>query len=121
VLARKLFPKPEQEVLRRRVEDAIGANDPDVYLRVTRALIGWSVLERLKEVSCPVLVLASDRDYTPLSAKNAYVDLLGNARLQVVTDSGHAAPMDQPVQIVEAVKGFLRETEGPARDMRSLG
>jgi 3-oxoadipate enol-lactonase len=121
VLAPKLFPKPEQAELRRKVEDAIGANDPDAYQRATRGLIGWSVLERLKEVSCPVLVLASDRDYTPLSAKKAYVDLLANARLQVVTDSGHASPMDQPGQIAEAVKGFLREAEGPARDTRSLG
>jgi len=121
VLAPKLFPKPEQAELRRRVEEGIGSNDPDVYLRATQGLIGWSVLDRIKKVSCPVLVLASDRDYTPLSAKKAYVDLLGNARLQVVTDSGHAAPMDQPVQIVEAVKGFLLEAEGTARDTRSVG
>lgn len=121
VLAPKLFPKPEQAELRQRFEDAVNANDPDAYLRATQGLIGWSVLDRLEEISCPVLVLASDRDYTPLSAKKAYVDLLGNARLQVVTDSGHASPLDQPGQIIEAVKGFLLEAEGTARDTRSVG
>ncbi|MFE8598254.1 alpha/beta fold hydrolase [Archangium violaceum] len=121
MLAPKLFPKPEQAELRQRVEEAIGANEPDAYMRATRGLVGWSVLARLKEISCPVLVLASDRDYTPLSAKKAYVDLLANARLQVVTDSGHASPMDQPGQLIDAVKAFLLELEGPARDTRSLG
>jgi pimeloyl-ACP methyl ester carboxylesterase len=121
LLAPKLFPKPEQAELRRRVEEAIGANEPGVYQRATRGLIGWSVLERLKEISCPVLVLASDRDYTPLSAKKAYVDLLADARLQVLTDSGHAALMDQPGQLIQAVEGFFVEVEGAARDTRSLG
>jgi pimeloyl-ACP methyl ester carboxylesterase len=121
VLAKKLFPKPEQAELRRRVGEAIGANEPGAYQRATRGLIGWSVLERLKEISCPVLVLASDRDYTPLSAKQAYVDLLADARLLVLTDSGHAAPLDQPGQIVQAVEAFFAELEGAARDTRSLG
>lgn len=121
VIAPKLFPKPEQAELRRRAVEAIGANEPDAYLRATRGLVGWSVLERLKDISCPVLVLASDRDYTPLSAKKAYVDRLADARLVELKDSGHAAPIDQPGQIVDAVKGFFLEVEGVARDTRSLG
>jgi pimeloyl-ACP methyl ester carboxylesterase len=120
-LAPKLFPKPEQEELRQRVRETLGANDPDVYLRATRGLLGWSVLARLKEVTCPVLVLHSERDYTPQSTKQAYVDLLANARLQVLMDSGHAAPVDQPGQVVEAVEGFLRDVEAPRRDTRGLG
>ncbi|QRN97771.1 alpha/beta fold hydrolase [Archangium violaceum] len=121
VIAPKLFPKPEQAELRRRVVESLGANEPDAYRRATRGLAGWTVLERLKDITCPVLVLASDRDYTPLSVKKAYVDLLGNARLQELKDSGHAAPLDQPEQIVEAVKGFYRELEGTAHDTRGLG
>ncbi|MDY7229352.1 alpha/beta fold hydrolase [Hyalangium rubrum] len=111
VLAPKLFPKPEQEELRRRVVEGIGANDPDAYLRATRGLVGWSVRERLKDVSCPVLVLSSERDYTPLATKKAYVALMRDARLQELKDSGHAAPLDQPEQVAEAAKGFLRELE----------
>jgi 3-oxoadipate enol-lactonase len=121
VIAPKLFPKPEQAELRRRVVEALGANEPDAYRRATRGLAGWTVLDRLKDIACPVLVLASDRDYTPLSVKKAYVDMLGNARLQELKDSGHAAPLDQPEQIIEAVKGFYRELEGTAHDTRGLG
>ncbi|PTL83696.1 alpha/beta fold hydrolase [Vitiosangium sp. GDMCC 1.1324] len=121
MLAPKLFPKPEQAELRRRVVESIGANEPDAYLRATRGLVGWTVLERLKDISCPVLVLASDQDYTPLSAKQAYVDRLADARLRVLKDSRHAAPLDAPEQIVEAVKGFFLEVEGQELGARSVG
>ncbi|RKH68411.1 alpha/beta fold hydrolase [Corallococcus llansteffanensis] len=114
LLAPKLFPRPEQEALRKRARESLGANDPDVYLRATRGLLGWSVLTRLKDVACPVLALHSERDYTPQAQKQAYVDQLAKARLQVLTDSGHAAPVDQPGQVVEAVEGFLREVEADA-------
>ncbi|RKH04831.1 alpha/beta hydrolase [Corallococcus sp. CA053C] len=121
LLAPKLFPRPEQEALRQRARESLGANDPDVYLRATRGLLGWSVLARLKDVACPVLALHSERDYTPQARKQAYVDQLAKARLQVLTDSGHAAPVDQPGQVVEAVEGFLREVEGPPREAVRLG
>ncbi|XXF78687.1 alpha/beta hydrolase [Myxococcaceae bacterium GXIMD 01537] len=121
VLAPKLFPKPEQEALRRKALESIGANEPDAYLRATRGLRGWSVRARLHEVVCPVLVLASDGDYTPLSAKQDYVAHLDEARLQVVRDSCHAAPMDQPEQVIDAVEPFLREVEGLPLAARSAG
>lgn len=111
MLAPKLFPRPEQAELRRKMQERIGANDPSAYLRATRGIMGWSVLHRLKDVTCPVLVLASDRDYTPLSEKRAYVDKLRDARLKEVRDSGHAAPLDQPLQIVEAATAFFAEIE----------
>ncbi|MCE9671865.1 alpha/beta hydrolase [Myxococcus stipitatus] len=111
VLAPRLFPKPEQEGLRRRAIATFGANDPDAYLRATRGLLGWSVMPRLKDITCPVLVLHSERDYTPRSAKQAYVDLLPSARLQVLEDSGHAAPLDQPGPLTDAVEAFLREVD----------
>lgn len=111
LLARRLFPKPEQDELRRQFQRSIAANDPDAYLRATRALIGWTVLHRLSEIACPVLVLASDRDYTPLSAKQAYVALLKDARLQELKDSGHAAAVDQPAQVTAAISEFVRAVE----------
>ena len=121
MLAPRLFPKPEQADLRQRVLDTFGHNDPDAYLRATRGLLGWSVLERVKDIACPVLVLHSERDYTTLSEKQAYVDLLRDARLQVLSDSGHAAPLDQPEQLAEAVEAFLREVEGRSQAMQALG
>lgn len=107
IVAGKLFPKPEQAELRREIEERLGKNDKDVYLRATRGLIGWTVLDRLSEIACPVLVLASDRDYTPVALKEAYVALLKNAQLVVLKDSGHAAPAENPDQVLAAMERFL--------------
>ncbi|AEI63879.1 alpha/beta fold hydrolase [Corallococcus macrosporus] len=121
VLAPRLFPKPEQEALRQRAREIFGANDPDAYLRATKGLVGWSVTRHLGRITCPVLVLASDRDYTPVSTKQAYVDLLPDARLQVLSDSGHASPHDQPEKVAEAVEAFLAGVEDAAADARQPG
>ncbi len=121
VLAPRLFPKPEQEALRQRALEVFGANEPDAYLRATKGLVGWSVTRHLGGITCPVLVLASDRDYTPVAAKQAYVDLLPRARLQVLSDSGHASPHDQPEKVAEAVEAFLAGVEDAAVDARRPG
>jgi 3-oxoadipate enol-lactonase len=115
VIAPKLFPKPEQVELRRAISAQLAGNDPSAYLRATRGLIGWSVLDRLADVRCPVLVLSSDRDYTPHAAKQAYVDRLAHARLHELHDSGHAAPLDQPLQIIDAATTFLSALEPQPR------
>jgi 3-oxoadipate enol-lactonase len=111
VLAAKLFPKPEQEAQRRQVIDRFGSNPKAAYLAATRALIGWSVLDRVKEIACPVLVLGSDHDYSTTEAKRAYVALLRDARLVEIRDSGHAAPSDQPEQVLAAMESFLDPLE----------
>lgn len=111
VLAPKLFPKPEQEALRRQLIERVGSNDKAAYLAATRALIGWSVVDRVKEIACPILVLGSDRDYTPTAVKRAYMALLRDARLVELRDSGHAAPADQPEQVLAAMESFLAQVE----------
>ena len=65
----------------------------------------------MSEIACPVLVLASDRDYTPVSAKEAYVAQLPNARLEVLKDSGHAAPAENPDQVLAAIERFLQRPD----------
>lgn len=111
ILAGKLFPRPEQAEQRRRIEERLGRNDRDAYLRATRGLIGWTVLDELPAIACPVLVLASDGDYTPVADKQAYLGRLKHAQLEVIRDSGHAATADQPEQVAEAMLRFLGRVE----------
>jgi 3-oxoadipate enol-lactonase len=110
MLTRRLFPKPEQVALRERVRARLAANDRDVYLRATRGLIGWTVRDRLPEIRCPVLVLASERDYTPVADKRAWAAQLPDARVEVIADSGHAAPGDQPAAVSAQLLRFLERT-----------
>jgi 3-oxoadipate enol-lactonase len=109
MLARKLFPKPEQDVLRRAFIHRLAQNDRRAYLAVTRAVLGWSVADRIGDVTCPVLVVAAERDYTPIARKRAYVERLRDARLEVIMDSGHATPWDQPKALNQRLLAFLDE------------
>jgi pimeloyl-ACP methyl ester carboxylesterase len=112
-LAQALFPEPEQRALREEAAARIGANDPDAYLRATRGLIGWTVEERLAEIACPVLVVGSEHDYTPVSFKRAYTQKLKNARLEVLAGSRHFASFDAPEALTRLLTQFLAPLTQP--------
>ena len=108
LVGKRLFPKPEQEPLRRAFRDQVASNDRSAYLNMSRAIVGWSVADRLGRVKCPVLVVSGDRDYTPVAAKAAYVEKMVDAQLKVIEDSGHATPFDQPEALNRELLAFLR-------------
>lgn len=107
-LSRRLFPKAEQEVLRAQLIERWAMNDRGSYLAAMRAIVGWSVQDRIRDIRCPVLVLSGDRDYMPLDFKQAYTGLIPGARLVVIEDSGHATPIDQADVFNAHVLEFLR-------------
>ncbi len=109
MLAGKLFPKPEQQALRDLVAQRIAGNDRQSYMHAMRAIPGWSSLPAVNRVDTPLLVVSGDRDYTPLAYKRAYVAQLRNARLEVIADSGHATPLDQPEQLNQLLQTFIEE------------
>lgn len=106
-LARLLFPKPEQTELRSKFEQRWQSNFRPAYLGSMRAIVGWSVRDRLASIQCPVLVVCADQDYTPVEQKRAYVAELANAQLEVVSDSRHATPVDQPEVFNTLLLDFL--------------
>jgi 3-oxoadipate enol-lactonase len=63
--------------------------------------------ERLGEIGCPVLVVAADQDYTPVSFKEAYAAKLPYAELAIISESRHLTPIDKPEQFNEVVMTFL--------------
>jgi len=113
MLAGKLFPKPEQQALRDLLSRRLAGNDPVSYLHAMRAIPGWSALPAAGQTQVPLLVVAGDRDYTPLEYKRAYLGQLRNARLEVVEDSGHATPLDQPQQLNALLQAFIAEHSPP--------
>lgn len=108
-LGPRLFPKPEQAELRQQFIDQWAQNDPRAYRAAMRALIGWSVLDRVGAIRCPTLVISGDRDYTPVAAKEGYTAQIPDARLVVIEDSGHATPIDQAEAFNACVLEFLEE------------
>jgi 3-oxoadipate enol-lactonase len=110
VIAKRVFPRPEQGPLRSRMIERWPANDVDAYLRCVDAIAAWNVTSRLGELECDALIVSGDRDYTPVAAKQALVAALPSARLAVIPDSGHATPMDQPEAFNATLLAFLGRT-----------
>jgi len=76
-------------------------------LAALRGLIGWSVEDQIGDIQLPTLVIAADNDYTPITTKEVYVAAMPQARLQVIENSRHGTPMDQPDRFNEVVLEFL--------------
>jgi len=109
VLAPRLFIKPEQEELRKKMIERWAENDKRAYLAAMRALIGWSVRDQLSKIKCPTLVIGSDEDYAPSSVKEEYTGLLQNAKFIEIKDARHAVTIEKPKEFNEIVMNFLSE------------
>lgn len=107
MLAPRLYPRAEQETLRRKIVRRWSRNDKKAYVQALYALKDWSVMDRLGEVRCPVLVIAADQDYSPLSHKKEYTRRMPGAQLTVVEDARHALPMEKPAAFNNVLAAFL--------------
>ena len=106
-IGERLFPEPHLAEYKALFVQQMRENDPKAYKAATNALIGWSVRAQLGRVQCPVLVISGDMDYTPVASKEAYVREMPTARLQVIANSRHGTPIDQPEAFNTAVLQFL--------------
>lgn len=107
MLSRHLFPYPEQADLRKLFVQRWAENDRHAYRESLRAIINWDVENRLTEIKCPVLVVASDQDYMPLGEKQAYTAKIPNARLVVIENARHAVTAERPEQFNAVLDEFL--------------
>jgi len=111
ILGERLFPKPEHAEIKQIFIDRWAENDVRSYMESFKALVGWSVTDRLKEIESPVLVVAADEDYTPVASKEAYVRLIKLGELVVIKDSRHPTPVDQPEAFNQVLREFLERQE----------
>ena len=107
-VAKRMFPAPEQAELQRRMIERHSRNCRDSYVSAVNALAGWTVADLIHEIDVPTLVLAADRDYTPVAEKERYVEVMRNARLVKVENSRHVSHVDQSEALNRAVLDFLR-------------
>ena len=107
VLGDRFLPRPDQADLREIFIERWAENDKSAYLEAMKAVIGWSVIEKLGEISCPTLVIGSDGDYFPISDKETYTKMIPGAELIIVKDSLHALPAEKPGEFNQLVIDYL--------------
>jgi len=100
--AARLFPEPWQRTMREHTARALGSVPANSYLATGLALARWAILDRLDRLKSRVLLIAAEKDFTPLAEKRDLAQRL-NAELVVVRGSRHGTPFDS----VEATNASL--------------
>jgi 3-oxoadipate enol-lactonase len=113
LIARRLFPEPHRTAMRERVVSVLAANAVAPYLATARALATWCTYDRLHQLRAPTLMLAAERDYTPLAEKQALAVRLG-ATLAVIRGSRHGTPFDAIAATNTCLLAFLAGQPLPA-------
>ncbi|TAN51828.1 MAG: alpha/beta fold hydrolase [Rhodospirillales bacterium] len=82
----------------------------DAFIRQQTAIMGRiDGRADLERVSCPTLVLCGRQDQlTPLEVHREMAELIPNAKLVIVEDCGHLAPLEQPRAVSAVLRYWLQ-------------
>jgi len=84
--------------------------DANAFVWTLKMAQEYSVEEHLKEISCPTLIVAAEKDnLVPINASKHMAQIIPNAQLFVMRDCSHAAPIEMPELLELRVDKFLRD------------
>lgn len=113
-LAKKYFPKPEQEVLRQRFKERWLRNDPQAYQAVARAMAGWTVVKDLGAITIPTCFMIGDRAGISEEPLRRYAAQISKGEVMTVPDAHGALPMEHPSRFNELARAFVdKHTDRP--------
>lgn len=110
LMAKQLLPGEQHEVLRQEVIARWSANDRERYIAAFNALLQWDVLSRLPQLTCPLLMLASEYDYTPAGAKKVLAMIYPGGAFELLKGAHHLAPLEMPGEFNRALELWLEQT-----------
>ena len=77
-----------------------------------RLLKNWSVMDRLREIDTPTLVVAGRDDFLfPPECQAILADRLPNATLEIIERAGHNPQHENPDALVDVIREFLQRTK----------
>ena len=89
---------------------------PEALIFAGRDILrGWTVMDRLREIRVPTLVLAGRDDFIfPPEHQVELAAGIPNARLEIIERAGHNAHAERPTEVMAAVRQFVR-AEAPIK------
>jgi pimeloyl-ACP methyl ester carboxylesterase len=88
----------------------MGAMSPVVFLKMAACMAAHSAGPYLRSIHTPTLVVAGERDvFTPMWCSEEIVREMPRAKLLVLREGSHAALVEQPEAVRDAIEGFLAE------------
>lgn len=93
-----------------RLQAMAVANGKEVFLRQLQTLRD-SNAEQLRDVRCPVLVVASDQDrLRSVGESEEMVRQIAGARFEIIRDCGHMTPMEKPAELAAIIGEWLEQS-----------
>jgi proline iminopeptidase len=82
---------------------------PEAFFHASRTLLpGWSVVDRLGEISAPTLVIAGADDFVfPPECQRELAAGIPGARLRLVERAGHNPHDEQTAEVMGAIREFI--------------
>ncbi|MFG1192401.1 alpha/beta fold hydrolase [Xanthobacter flavus] len=91
-----------------RVAKTLRAADPDVHAAMWDMISTLDVAPRLTEIDRPTLVMVGEKDpTTPVAASEVIARGIPGARLEIIPDASHMAPLEAPEEVNRHLLGFL--------------
>ncbi len=108
IVARRVFPHPEQAGLRDEFMRQVEGADPRAYRAAMRALIRYDAATRLCGLKMPALVVTGEYDTTvPQANQRTLAESIPGARQVVIPGAGHAVSVDSYEAFNRELLGFL--------------
>jgi proline-specific peptidase len=91
---------------------------PEAFIFSGRHLLnGWSVVDRLGEISVPTLVMAGRSDFLfPPECQEELAAGIPKARLKIIERAGHNPHEEQPAQVMPTIREFIEVKGGPPHE-----
>ena len=89
--------------------DNFAARSPEAKLAWPTSLAYEDISGEVGNIAVPTLILAGDQDrQDPLEQhRREVLPRIPGAKIEVIRDSGHLIPIDQPHQLAEAIRAFV--------------
>ena len=105
-----LLAQPTDPGVRREVVATMSRISPQAYRIGAEAVWRADQRERAQAIDVPVLILCGVQDLiTPVDLSNELVDLIPDARMQVIAGAGHLTNFEKPGEFNRIVYEFIRQ------------
>lgn len=102
------FADPQPEWVDSAVTDMVAGVGPEQTLRDFRACDAFDALERLAEISVPLLALTGENDkMTPAKYATAIADRVPRAEARIIPGAGHFVMVERAEETNAAIRSFL--------------
>jgi 3-oxoadipate enol-lactonase len=110
VVARHIFPNPQDEPLREMYLSIVARADPHAYRKAMLSLGLFDSRKRLGEIKAPTLVITGSRDGTVSpDRQKILVQGIPSASQVIIPEAGHAVSVDQAEQFNRTLLDFLKK------------